>query len=104
MAHAIPDPQSQFLQICSAASWLCPPDRDQFWAAVAADLAGREIGEGVITRAVYAAFQVVHYKPHSRCPTSRSCCASLPTALTSWRRNTTPSKPTAKRRRRSDTR
>jgi hypothetical protein len=34
--------QSQRLQIAAAAQWLCPADHDQFWAAIAAELEGRE--------------------------------------------------------------
>jgi hypothetical protein len=59
---AIPVSESQFLQISAAAQWLCPPDRDQFWAAVAATLAGCEVDEGAIARAVRSAFSA-YYKP-----------------------------------------
>ena len=62
MRSAIPVSETQFLQISAAAQWLCPPDRDQFWAAVAAELAGREIGEGAIARAVAKAFRAF-YRP-----------------------------------------
>jgi hypothetical protein len=61
-ATPIPIPEHQFLLIAAAASWLCPSDRDQFWAAIAAELAGCEIGEGAIARAVRCAFRIF-YKP-----------------------------------------
>jgi hypothetical protein len=61
-ATPIPIPEHQFLLIAVAASWLRPSDRDQFWAAIAAELAGREIGEGVIARAIRRAFRIF-YKP-----------------------------------------
>ena len=62
MSHAIPVSETQYLQISAAAQWLCPPDRDQFWAAVAAALAGCEVDEGAIARAVRSAFSA-YYKP-----------------------------------------
>ena len=61
-ASPIPIPEHQFLSIAAAASWLCPSDRDQFWAAIAATLQGREIGEGAIARAISSAFSA-YYKP-----------------------------------------
>jgi hypothetical protein len=61
-ASSIPISEHQFLSIAAAASWLCPSDRDHFWAAVAAELAGREIGEGAIARAIRRAFRIF-YKP-----------------------------------------
>jgi hypothetical protein len=62
--HAIPIkiPEREFSQLHAAAQWLCPADRDQFWAAIAAELAGREIGEGAIARAVAKAFKAF-YRP-----------------------------------------
>jgi hypothetical protein len=51
------------LQILAAAQWLCPPDRDPFWAAVAAELTGRELGEGVIARAISKAFKAYFQPP-----------------------------------------
>jgi hypothetical protein len=63
VAHAIPVSETQFLQISAAAQWLCPPDRDQFWATVAAELAGCEtIGEGTIARVIAKAFKAF-YRP-----------------------------------------
>jgi hypothetical protein len=59
---AIPVPESQFLQICSATEWLAVSDRPAFWAAVAAALSDQELGPGAITRAVYAAF-AAYYHP-----------------------------------------
>jgi hypothetical protein len=55
-------PESLYLQICHASSWLCPSDRDPFWAAVAAELAGREIGAGNVSRAIRCAFKTF-YRP-----------------------------------------
>jgi hypothetical protein len=60
---AIPVSETQFLQISAAAQWLCPPDRDQFWAVVAAELAGCETtGEGTIARVIAKAFKAF-YRP-----------------------------------------
>jgi hypothetical protein len=59
---AIPVSEQQFLQISKAASWLCPADRDQFVAAVASELSGREVGEGVVARAISKAFRAF-YRP-----------------------------------------
>ncbi len=54
---ALLDPELQFFQICNAATWLCPADRDQFWSAVATELQQlSELGEGVIARVIAAAF------------------------------------------------
>jgi hypothetical protein len=47
----------QFLKIEAAANWLCPADRDQFWAAVAEELRGHELGDGAVTRSIAAAFR-----------------------------------------------
>ena len=63
MRSAIPVSETQFLQISAAAQWLCPPDRDQFLAAVAAELAGCEtVGEGTIARVIANAFKAF-YRP-----------------------------------------
>ena len=63
MRSTIPVSETQFLQISAAAQWLCPPDRDQFWAAVAAELAGYEtIGEGTVARVIAKAFKAF-YRP-----------------------------------------
>jgi hypothetical protein len=48
---------AQSLAISNAAAALCPTDRDQFYQAVARQLAGREIGDGAVHRAVAVAFQ-----------------------------------------------
>ena len=45
----------QYLAICNAAHALCPPDRDAFYAAVAAELVGQPIGDGTVGRAIRAA-------------------------------------------------
>jgi hypothetical protein len=55
-------PETSYLQIANAAAWICPADRDQFWAAVAAELNGREIDEGDVARAIRLAFRIF-YKP-----------------------------------------
>jgi hypothetical protein len=45
----------QFLAIANAAAALCPPDRDPFIAAVAAELEGQSmIGDGTVGRAIRA--------------------------------------------------
>ena len=50
----IPVTDPQYLAICSAASALCPSDRDQFIARVHAELRGQPIGDGTIGRAIRA--------------------------------------------------
>jgi hypothetical protein len=52
----------QSLTVTSAAAALCPSDRDQFLQTVALHLAGLEIGDGAVHRAVAAAFQL-YFKP-----------------------------------------
>jgi hypothetical protein len=47
--------EPQYLAICNAANALCPPDRDAFYAAVAAELVGQPIGDGTVGRAIRAA-------------------------------------------------
>jgi hypothetical protein len=55
--HAIPVSETQYLQISAAAQWLCPPDRDQFWSLIAAELQQiPEPGEGVVCRVIRSAF------------------------------------------------
>ena len=49
-------------EIETAAAWLCPADRDQFRAAVAAELGDRELGPGNVSRAIRAAFRAF-YRP-----------------------------------------
>lgn len=44
--------EPQFLAIANAAAALCPPDRDQFYAAVAVELEGRPIGDGSVGCAI----------------------------------------------------
>jgi hypothetical protein len=51
----IPLTEPQFLAILHAATWLCATDRDQFFAAVAAELAGQPLGDGSVGRAIRAA-------------------------------------------------
>ena len=54
---------AQSLAISNAAAALCPTDRDQFYQAVARQLAGREIGDGAVHRAVAVAFQAFWRPP-----------------------------------------
>lgn len=42
----------QYIAIFNAACALCPADRDAFVAAVAAELAGRPLGDGAVGRAI----------------------------------------------------
>ena len=50
-------PEIQFFQIANASRWLCPPDRDQFWQLIAAELQQiPEPGEGVVCRVIRSAF------------------------------------------------
>jgi hypothetical protein len=44
------------LQIETAATWLCEADRSAFYAAVAAELVGHEIGPGLVARSIAKAF------------------------------------------------
>jgi hypothetical protein len=62
--HATPIkiPELEFTQLHAAAQWLCPADRNQFLAAVASELAGRELGEGATARAIARAFKAF-YRP-----------------------------------------
>jgi hypothetical protein len=68
MLHASPFrplriPEGSYLLVCSAATWLCPADRDAFWLQVRNELAVLpELGEGVIARAIAGAFRVF-YRP-----------------------------------------
>ena len=48
----IPITERQFLAIANAAAALCPSDRDQFVAAVHAELHGQPIGDGTVGRAI----------------------------------------------------
>lgn len=52
----------QSLAVTNAAAALCPDDRDRFMAAVAHELAGQEIGDGAVHRAVALAFHTF-WKP-----------------------------------------
>jgi hypothetical protein len=54
--------ESQYLKIEHASAWLCPADRDQFFAAVADDLRGHELDDGLVTRSITKAFRQF-YKP-----------------------------------------
>jgi hypothetical protein len=47
----------QLAQICSASTWLCGSDRDQFWQLIAAELEQiPEPGEGAVARSIARAF------------------------------------------------
>jgi hypothetical protein len=59
---AIPVSEAQFLKVENAAQWLCPADRDQFFAAVADELRGRELDDGLVTRSICTAFKKF-YRP-----------------------------------------
>ena len=54
---------TQSFAILSAAARLCPANRDQFYQAVARQLDGREIGDGLVGRAVAVAFQAYWHPP-----------------------------------------
>jgi len=56
MASATPIPADLLLQIENAATWLCEAERSAFYAAVAAELVGREIGPGLVARSIAKAF------------------------------------------------
>ena len=62
--------EPQFLAIANAAAALCAPDRDQFYAAVAAALQGQStIGDGSVgcaIRAAQASFAHPEPEPPSR--------------------------------------
>jgi hypothetical protein len=55
-AIPIPISETHSLKIENAAQWLCPADRDAFRNAVADELRGHELGDGVVTRAIATAF------------------------------------------------
>ena len=59
---AISVTEGQFLKIEHASAWLCPADRDQFFAAVADELRGRELDDGLVTRSICTAFKKF-YRP-----------------------------------------
>jgi hypothetical protein len=64
----------QSLAVTSAAAALPAADRPAFYDAVARQLAGQELGDGAVHRAVAAAFQAF-WKP-----------LELPTARSRWQR------------------
>ena len=55
--------ERQSLRVDSAALALPLADRDGFYQAVAAELAGREIGDGAVHRAVAVAFRTFWRPP-----------------------------------------
>ena len=62
MASAIPIPAHLLLQIENASVWLHEADRSAFYAAVAAELVGHEIGPGLVARSIAKAF-AQFYRP-----------------------------------------
>jgi hypothetical protein len=62
MASATPIPADLLLQVENAATWLCEADRSAFYAAVAAELAGHEVGPGLVARSIAKAF-AHYYRP-----------------------------------------
>jgi len=56
VSSATPIPADLLLQIETTATWLCEADRSAFYAAVAAELVGREIGPGLVARSIAKAF------------------------------------------------
>jgi len=62
----------QFLAIANAAAALCPPDRDLFYAAVAAELRGRPIGDGSVGCAIRTAQAKFHHPEPERMPSRGS--------------------------------
>ena len=56
MSSATPIPADLLLQIENAATWLCEAERSAFYAAVAAELVGHEIGPGLVARSIAKAF------------------------------------------------
>jgi hypothetical protein len=81
MPAAIPLSEAQFLKIQNAAQWLCPADRDEFWAAVAAELAGHELGDGLVTRAIAKAFRQFYKPLQPAGPRSRAWPVAQPAVL-----------------------
>jgi hypothetical protein len=62
MASTTPIPAHLLSQIENASVWLCEADRSAFYAAVAAELVGREIGPGLVARSIAKAF-AHYYRP-----------------------------------------
>ena len=62
MSSATPIPAHLLSQIENAATWLCEADRSAFYAAVAAELVGHEIGSGLVARSIAKAF-AHYYRP-----------------------------------------
>ena len=58
----------QYLAIANAAAALCPNDRDQFVAAIHAELSGPPIGDGTIGRAIRAVQASFHHPEPERVP------------------------------------
>jgi hypothetical protein len=56
-------PETNLTQIHAASRWVEPADRDSFWRAIVTDLAGHEVGEGIVGRAVAKAFRVYFHPP-----------------------------------------
>jgi hypothetical protein len=77
--------ERQSLTVTNAAAVLCPADRDQFYQAVAHQLAGHEIGDGAVHRAVAAAFQAFWKPPE------------MPHTPSRWQRDTPRFEKTSRR-------
>jgi hypothetical protein len=56
VSSATPIPADLLSQIENASVWLCEADRSAFYAAVAAELAGQEVGPGLVARSIAKAF------------------------------------------------
>ena len=63
MPLAIPVSESSFFQICAAVQWLSEPDRGPFLQALADELEGHEIGDGIVARAVGRALKAFYRPP-----------------------------------------
>ena len=62
MSSATPIPAHLLSQIENASVWLCEADRDAFYAEIAAELNGHEIGPGLVARSIAKAF-ANYYRP-----------------------------------------
>ena len=63
MPLAIPVSEGSYFQICAAVQWLSEPDRRPFLQALVYELEGREIGDGIVARAVGRAFKAFYRPP-----------------------------------------
>jgi hypothetical protein len=60
---AIPVSEGSYFQICAAVQWLSEPDRQSFLNAIADELEGHEIGDGIVARALGRAFKAFYRPP-----------------------------------------